>query len=129
MPIGMQMEDDGRFLVVALAGTVVREDYKPLIEEFTRLATGNGKIRVLLDMTRFHGWGASALWQEIKFDLKYREKLDRLAIVGDARWQHAIATFARPLTPAEVRYFDGAQIHEARAWLTGSTLLRDASAA
>jgi hypothetical protein len=119
MPIGMQEEDGGKFLKIALAGTVSKEDYKPLIIEFTRLAELRGKLRVLLDMTHFHGWDASALWQEIKFDLKYLDKLDRLAVVGEARWQHAIASFAKPFTPADVRYFDGAQITEAEAWVTG----------
>jgi hypothetical protein len=129
MPIGMQMEDGGKFLVIALSGTVVKDDYTPLVSEFTRLAAEHSKIRVLLDMIRFHGWDASGLWQEIKFDLKYLDSLERLAVVGEARWQHAIASFTRPLTPAEVRYFDGAQIDEARAWLSGDTQKRGASAA
>ena len=117
MPIGMQQEEGGKSLKIALVGTVVREDYKPLVAEFAGLAAKYGKVCVLLDMTRFHGWDAGALWPEIKFDLKNLDKLERLAVVGKARWQHAIASFTKPLTPAEVRYFRGAQVVEAQAWL------------
>jgi hypothetical protein len=122
MPIGMQLEDGGKFLKIALVGTIVKDDYKPLVAEFTRLIAEHGKIRALVDMTRFHGWDATALWQEIKFDLKYLDKLERIAVVGEARWQHAIASFTKPLTPAEVRYYDGAQVVEAEAWLTDRPL-------
>jgi len=125
MPIGMQLED-GKFLKIALSGTVVKDDYKPLITEFTRLTAERGKIRVLLDMTRFHGWDASGLWQEIKFDLKHLDDLDRLAVVGEARWQHAIASFTKPLTPAEVRYYDGAKVTDAEAWLRDSQFSKSA---
>jgi hypothetical protein len=115
----MQLEEGGKFLKIALVGTVVKEDYKPLVTEFARLAAEHGKVRVLLDITRFQGWDANALWQEIKFDVKNLNKLERLAVVGETRWQNAIATFAKPLTPAKVRYFDGAQIIEAQEWLLG----------
>jgi hypothetical protein len=109
--------DGGRFLNIVLIGTLEGEDYKPLVAEFTRLADLHGKLRVLLVMTHFHGWNAGGLWEEIKFDLKNLNKLERLAVVGEARWQHAISSFVKPLTPADVRYFDGAQITEAQAWL------------
>ena len=126
MPIGMQQEDGGKALKIALVGTVVKEDYKPLVTEFSHLAAKYGKVRVLLDMTRFHGWDASALWQEIKFDLKNLDKLERLAVIGEARWQHAIASIAKPFT--EVRYFHGSQILEAQAWLNGQEIQKSSSA-
>jgi len=117
MPIGMQEEEGGKALRIVLAGTLVKDDYRPLIAEFTHLAALHGKVRVLLDMTRFHGWDLSALWEEVKFDLKHLKQLDRLAVVGEAHWQHAITSFAKPISPAQIRYFDRAQIGEAERWL------------
>jgi hypothetical protein len=117
MPIDTR-EGGGNVVDVALTGTVVKEDYGPFVKEFTRLTGLHGKLRVLLDMTGFHGWDASALWQEVKFDMKHLGDLERLAVVGEARWQHAISSFAKPFTPAEVRYFDGAQTEEARRWIS-----------
>lgn len=129
MPIGMQEEEGGKSLKIVLAGTLVKEDYRPLIAEFTHLAALHGKVRVLLDMTRFHGWDASALWEEIKFDLKHLNQLERLAVVGETRWQHAITSFAKPISPAQIRYFERAQVGEAERWLANPAADRKQRAA
>lgn len=120
MPIALNPEQDGKVLVVELVGTLAKEDYKPLTEEFQRLAAQHGKIRVLLDMTRFEGWDMAALWQEAKFDLQHLNKMERLAVIGDKRWQHAIAAGAKPFTPAEVRYFETADAGQAHAWVAAA---------
>lgn len=117
MPIELSSEQNGRILVVDLIGTLVKDDYKPLSEKFMRLAAEYGKIRVLLDMTRFKGWDTAALWEEAKFDLHHLNKMERLAIVGEKNWQHAIASGAKPFTPAEVRYFEAADAAQARQWI------------
>lgn len=117
MPIEMREENGGGILDVALIGTLVKEDYGPLIATFQRLVRLHGTIRVLLDMTQFHGWEPGAMWEEIKFDLQHMAEMDRLAVIGEKKWQHAISTFAKPFTPATTRYFDGAGAAQARAWI------------
>jgi len=120
MPINMHDESGGKVFVVKLIGTLAKEDYRPLVIEFSRLAKEHGKLSVLLDMTRFEGWDAAALWQEIKFDTKHMSEMERLAVIGEKRWQQAIATFAKPFTPAEVRYFDTAEAEQARQWIAAA---------
>jgi ABC-type sulfate transport system substrate-binding protein len=117
MPIALSEQENGKVLTVDLVGTLAKEDYRPLAEEFLRLATKYGKIRVFLDMTRFHGWDMAALWQEIKFDVQHLNKMERLAVVGEKRWQQAIAAASKPFTSAEVRYFNAADGAQARQWL------------
>ena len=119
MPIEMRDQNGGKVFDVKLIGRLQKEDYRPLVIEFSRLAKAHGKLRVLLDMTRFEGWDAGALWQEIKFDAKHLNEMERLAVIGDTRWQQAIASFAKPFTPAEVRYFDAGEAEQAAAWVNG----------
>jgi hypothetical protein len=71
-------------------------------------------------MTGFHGWEGGALWEDIKFDLKHFADIERLAMVGDKKWQHGMATFCKPFTTAAIRYFDHADAAGARAWLGGA---------
>ena len=118
MPIEMRTQNSGTVLAVKLVGTLKKEDYPPLMIEFSRLAKEHGKLSVLLDMSSFEGWDASALWQEIKFDAKHLAEMDRLAMIGDKRWQEAIATFGKPFTPAEIRYFDVEEAPRAHQWIT-----------
>lgn len=117
MPIELREENGGKILDVGLTGTLVKEDYPPLVAEFRRLVGAYGKIRVLLDMSRFHGWDAGGLWAEVKFDLQHLNEMERLAVIGEKRWQHAIAGFAGAVMPTATRYFDAADAAQARAWI------------
>ena len=57
------------------------------------------------------------LWEDIKFDLKHFADIERLAIVGEKRWEQGMAAFCRPFTSAKIRYFDHSRIEEAREWI------------
>ena len=85
--------------------------------EFERLVRQHGKLRLLFDMAGFHGWEGVALWQDINFDMKYFGDIERLAMVGEAKWQHGMATYCKPFTKATIRYFDHSDAGEARKWL------------
>ena len=71
-------------------------------------------------MSDFHGWDAGALWADVKFDLKHVGDIERLAMVGDKKWEKGMSVFCRPFTTARVQYFESAAIEEARAWLNES---------
>jgi hypothetical protein len=87
------------------------------VPEFERLVRQHGKLRLLFDMAGFHGWEGVALWQDINFDMKYFGDIERLAMVGEAKWQHGMATYCKPFTKATIRYFDHSDAGEARKWL------------
>jgi len=110
--------DGGKLLEVTVTGKLVHGDYERFVSTFERLAKQHGKIRVLFEMVDFHGWEMAALWDDIKFDAKHFADIDRLAMVGDKKWERWMAAFCRPFTTAAVRYFDGVEIQQARAWLT-----------
>ena len=110
-------ESGGKAVVVKVSGKLVRADYEHFVPEFERLVREHGKLHILFDMADFHGWEGGALWEDIKFDVKHFADIDRLAMVGDKKWQHGMATFFKPFTKAISRYFDQANAAEARKWL------------
>lgn len=107
----------GRVLEVAVSGKLTHSDYEHFVPTFERLAKQHSRIRVLFEMTDFHGWEAAALWDDIKFNLKHLADIERLAMVGDKRWEKGMSVFCRAFTTATIRYFDHAAIEDARAWL------------
>jgi hypothetical protein len=117
MATTLHEKDGGTVLEVAVSGKLTHADYDHFVPAFERLVKEHGKIRVLFRMTDFHGWEAAALWDDIKFDLKHFSDIERLAIVGDKRWEKGMATFCRPFTTAAIRYFDVADVGAARTWL------------
>jgi hypothetical protein len=116
MSIQLKEENGGKILVVHVSGTLVKADYEYFVPEFDRFIEQHDQLRVLFDMTDFHGWEASTLWEEIKFGLEHAD-IDRLAMVGENKWEHVMATLSKPFTKAAIRYFDHANATEARQWL------------
>jgi SpoIIAA-like len=117
MPITLDEEHEKKLLVVHVSGKLAALDYDHFVPAFERLVRQHGKLKVLFDMTGFHGWEAGALWEDIKFDIKHFADIERLAMVGDKKWQQGMATFCKPFTKATIRYFDRADGAEARKWL------------
>jgi len=115
--IAVREQEHGRVVEVRVEGKLTTNDYETFVPEVERLIGQHGKLRVLFDMQDFHGWSAGALWEDIKFDLKHFRDIDRLALVGERKWEAGMATFCRPFTTATIRYFDRAQADDARRWL------------
>ena len=61
MPIQLNAESGGKLLAVSVSGKLEKSDYEHLEPVFERLVRNHGKLRVLFDMTDFHGWEAGAL--------------------------------------------------------------------
>jgi hypothetical protein len=117
MPIEITEQNGGKLLDVRLSGKLTHQDYQAFVPEFERLVNLHGKIRILLEMVDFHGWEGAALWDDIKFDVKHFTHLERLAMVGDKKWEKGMSVFCKPFTTAKVRYFDVSEIAEARLWV------------
>lgn len=118
MPIQISDENESKIVVVQLSGTLLVSDYDDFVPQFERLVGMHGKLRVLLDMSDFHGWKPGALWKEIEFDVKHMNDIERLAVIGSKEWQKNIAAISKPFTKTNIRYFDTTGAAEARKWLT-----------
>lgn len=117
MSIELIEDRDGKVLTIQASGKLTADDYHRFVPETDRLIEQHGKIRVLFDMREFQGWNLAALWEDIKFDIKHFKDIDRLAMVGDRTWEKWMATFCRPFTSADIRYFDQSEADEARQWI------------
>jgi hypothetical protein len=117
MPIQLDEQNGGKILVVHVSGKLAKADYEHFVPEFERLVRQHEKLRVLFDMTGFHGWEGSALRDEINFDLEHFFDIERLAMVGDKKWEKVMSVFCKPFTTATIRYFDRADAAQARKWL------------
>jgi hypothetical protein len=105
-------------LIVGVSGKLEKADYEHFVPVFERLVRLYGKLSILLDMNNFHGWDSGALWEDLKLDIKHFADIDRLAMVGEEKWEQDMATFCKPFTKATIRFFHYADIAEARKWLT-----------
>jgi hypothetical protein len=118
MPVELREESSGKILVALLTGKLDKQDYEHFVPEVERLVKQYGKIRVLVQMHDFHGWTMGGLWEDMKFDMKHFRDIERLALVGDSKWEAGMAMFCKPFTSATIRYFDVAKLEEAHAWIS-----------
>jgi hypothetical protein len=117
MPIQLKEESGGKSLIIHVSGKLAKTDYPDFVAEFERLIRQHEKLRMLFDMTGFQGWDVGAAWEDIKFEIKHFADIERMAMVGDRKWQHGMAVLFKPFTKATIRYFDRPDAAMALKWL------------
>jgi len=117
MPLQICSENEGKVLAVRVEGKLTGEDYERLVPQVEQAIKEHGPLRILFDMHDFHGWTAGAVWKDTKFSLRHFKDIERLAIVGETRWQKGMSVFCRPFTKAQVRYYGREDEAHAMEWL------------
>jgi hypothetical protein len=110
-------EPSGKILGFKLSGKLHDEDYKKFVPIIDAAVAKAGKIRLLAQFHDFHGWDAHALWDDIKFSTTHCSEIERIALVGDKKWEEWMAKVCKPFTMAKIQYFDAKDIAGAWAWL------------
>jgi hypothetical protein len=114
---GIEMVAGGNSLEVQLTGKLTKEFYEKLAPVVEEQIKEHGKLRILVVMHDFHGWTAGAIWEDLKFDFKHSRDIEKVAMVGDKKWEQAMAAVCKPFTGAKIQYFDQSQLEDARKWL------------
>ena len=117
MTVAIQERLGVKFIEVDLTDKLSREDFQSFVPEIEKQVQQHGNLRLLVRMHDFHGWTAGGLWEDLKFETKHFKDFERIAFVGEKRWEATLSSFCKPLTSAEIRYFEADQIEAARAWL------------
>ena len=117
MAVELHEEAGGKLLILTLSGKLMKDDYAHFTPEVDQAIKDHGKVRMLVRMHNFHGWDLGAVWEDVKFDLHHFSHIERLALVGDRRWEAGMAVFCKPFTTAKVRYFDESKADDATVWI------------
>lgn len=110
-------QSSNNILGFKLSGKLHDEDYKYFVPLVDKGVAEHGKVRLLAWFHDFHGWDLHALWDDIKFATTHCTKIERIAIVGEKKWEEWMAKVCRPFTMATVKYFDASDIESAWKWL------------
>lgn len=107
----------GNILGFKMSGKLHDADYKSFVPIVESAITTHGKVRLLAHFVDFHGWDLHALWDDTKFATKHCNDVERIALVGDKKWEEWMAKICKPFTLAKLRYFDASEIESAWQWL------------
>lgn len=121
MSVSVELDSDSQVLNVRVSGKLTKDDYVAFAPQVEKYVEEHGKLRVLLQTEDFHGWEATALWEDVKFNARHFSDIERLAVVGEKKWEKGMATFCKPFTTASIRYFDHDHLEEARDWVAAES--------
>lgn len=125
MAVQLKEELGGRLVKVHVSDKLNKEDFERFVPEVERLITDHGRVRVLFDMQEFRGWNVGGLWEDVKFSVNHFNDVERVAMVGERKWQEWMASFCKPFTTAEIRYFEPNEADQAHDWLVSEMDTRD----
>ena len=102
---------------VKLSGKLHDEDYRRFVPMIESILTAEGKVRLFVQFEEFQGWDMHAAWDDFKFGLNHYADFERIAMVGDRRWEKWLASVCKPFTKAKMKYFDRSEFDAAWNWL------------
>ena len=105
------------FIEITMLGKLTHEDYKifvPMIDKALKKAKSL-EADLLVDMREFKGWEFLAAWDDFKFGVKHRNAFDKMAIVGNKKWEEQSTAMMSHLMKGKAKFFKSRE--KALAWL------------
>ena len=111
-------ESAGPVVGFSVKGKVTADDIKQLVPEIEALAQKYvDGLYVLMDLQEFTREEVDAWIPDWKFGRQFHNKITKLAIVGDKRWEKWLTAFVDPFYAQEGKYFSSDEKDKAWAWL------------
>src|SRR5438309_1219554 len=108
---------DGNVIWVKVSEKLTKEEYADLTASWEKMIATHGKMRLVFDMEDFHGWEPVAAWDDLKFSLGHAAQIERVAMIGDKKWEEWASKLGSLLVKGSVRFFDSSQREEAQRWV------------
>ena len=109
--------DSPKIIGFKMSGKLHDEDYKTFVPEIEARMAGQTPVRLFAQLEDFHGWDMHSAWDDFKFGMKHYSDFERIAMVGDRKWEEWIVKIWKPFSKAKVKYFDASEVDDAWTWL------------
>lgn len=96
---------------------LTKTDYQKLLPILKDGLKKYEKIRWYFEMENFQGWQLRAFWEDVKFNIQHANDFEKIAMVGDKRWEKWMTDLMKPFTPAEIKFFELAEREKALTWI------------
>ncbi len=106
---------------IVIDGAISRAEFDDVSARLAALIERCGRVRLLEDIRRNGRFDPSIIPADLRFSFRHMKDFSHCAIVGERKWLDWLTRAIDPLVRCEIRYFDRADIEEARRWLRGGT--------
>jgi hypothetical protein len=116
--MGAKIQPEGNLRVLQISGVLRKAELDAALEAEARTWKPATRVKVLAILEDFKGWERGADWGDITFMVGHDDQIEKMVIVGDAKWESEALMFAgKGFRKAEVKFFPTNQVKLARAWL------------
>ena len=107
-----------QLIKVEIAGRLSSDQWHAALADLAKLLKAGERTSILIMAERFEGWEPGD-WEDLSFQRDYDERIGRMAIVAEAKWEgQALMFTGKGLRGAvEIEFFTPAEIGRARQWL------------
>ncbi len=117
MPAQIQYQADDIF-VLRISGILKRSEFNAEQSALARNMDIGSKPRLLVILEGFEGWEPGADWNDLDFILSHADKISKIAIVAEPRWETPALSFAGAwVRRAPVKFFPPNDFEQTRSWL------------
>jgi hypothetical protein len=111
-------EEENNVMVMRVTGLLKKAELNAVQAVAVKRFSPNTKVKVMIVEVNFQGWERGADWGDMSFYAKYGDKIAKIAIVGDPKWETDLKMFlGSGFRAAPVKFFPSNQIEDARMWL------------
>ncbi len=108
----------GNVLRITAPEKLKADDFRQIAPQVYSMISRYGKIRLLIDASRFNGWDdIAAFGNHAGFVKSHQQKVDRIAVIVARNWQHWVIGAVRVFLHPEVRAYDKGRESEALQWI------------
>ena len=118
MPVEI-VDAAGTLLQVKIRGMLKKADYDRIIQIAKEAIEREEKVRALIILEAFEGWERHEDWGDVSFMTEQGQHIEKMAIVGDEKWQDdAFGFTAKGFRATAIEFFTPSRLSEARTWLS-----------
>lgn len=110
-------ESDGNVIGARVGENISGDECKILAQHIEELISVHQRVRLLLDLSACNHVDPAAAWEEFVMGVKHWNDLERIAIVGDAKWNAVAAHTLNRIAYGDAEHFSADEIVGAWVWI------------
>ena len=109
-------------LPIYVTNKLTKGDLDDLVPLLKQEIAKSDHPHLLMIMEDFKGWeDTAAFWKDLKLDNEYIGFFDRIAVVGDKKWQEWGTRLVNPITKEELQFFPLSNAEIAWNWIQNTS--------
>jgi hypothetical protein len=113
----ISVEPKANILRILVHDWIDKKAYEHIVPYIDSAIDEYDTVRLLFDLTEYVGRDSGAMFEDAEPSLPHWAAVERVAIIGDKRFEPRAPAFCEPFTSATIKYFYSHQGKAAEEWI------------